>query len=386
MPDVSVMEQWTYLNWWLTGKTVQSETIMSRKWGLAKEYPWRDGYTKKLGQKIKEYLGGHLVESNPITWFNNKMLQGKIVTAGDKIGSLSRKIHSLLDITTSGEIGVYSVPFDTCAQIMGLGLVKSGDTVGLSFGTSLGIGVILDKNEHTDWCCFGPMPFLPIHNTAMLFDGVASCGGAVSYICSQYGLLKNGYPDYSFLEEVLNTTEPGAEGVTILPYFQGGRRTAATNFSTLGAIDGLRIGINENHIVRALFESIAYIIRSIVEDFEKYLSCRSVKLRAGGGPTANAAFMKMLATVINRPIEVCPFADTALLGTAICVMYGLGWEQSLEKAADRIIPKLRIIHPDNEQVKRYEGLYKSYLKRYDKVIATSYKRNSIKQMLTKNLI
>jgi xylulokinase len=358
--DIQVMEGWTFLNWWLTERIVQAETILARKWGRTSRLNWEDPFASRLEAELRKLLATTGVSAD-VPWFENKMLPGQVIPAGRKIGPLRHSLAALVGLPAVPD--VFSAPFDTCAQILGIGLVSPDDTAGISMGTSLGVCALAPEDDSTPAGRFGPFPATPLPHTKMLFDGIASCGSAINYVCQRFGMWSDGRPRFDAIDHALSSTEPGAEGVTMLPYFGGGRRASIVK-PALGRIDGLRVGLDERLIVRALFEALAYLVRFIIEDMEATRRRRFAYLRVGGGPTKGMSFIKLLADVTGRQIQVSPFCDTSLLGAGLCASVGLGWHRSFDHAAAAFVHDLQPVKPNPDVANKYGDLYQRYLATY----------------------
>ncbi|HOZ46394.1 MAG TPA: FGGY-family carbohydrate kinase [Candidatus Hydrogenedentes bacterium] len=361
--NVSIMEQWTYYNWWLTGQVVRSESIVSRKWGMTESLPWKDAFRQQLAGYLSKSKEPHPhASAGSLGAFDAKALEGKILPGGAKVGLIRQKVSQITGLPTG--LPVFVAPYDTCAQVMGIGLCRASNSIlGLSLGTSLGVCAIPCNRIHESAGTAPIIPDVPWRGLNMLFDGIASCGSAINYIAARFGAWKDGKPDFDRISQALRDTEPEADSVTMLPYFAGGRRaTIATRCP--GSIDGLRVGHNESHIIRALFESLAYIVRCIVDDFEDSLGCHFQEVLTGGGPSGNKEFVQMLADVLGRPLNVSRNPDTALAGTALCAAVGLRWFDSLTDASEQLLGKRTRVEPTPRMASDYTKVYDQYVKKY----------------------
>ena len=83
---------------------------------------------------------------------------------------------------------------------------------------------------------------------------------------------------------------------------------------------------------------------------------------------SNEHFLKILASITARPVEICLYPNTALLGAAACVAAGLKWFNSLADAINAICPNVSPVPPDPVWAAAYERLYLDYLNRYGSAI------------------
>lgn len=359
-PSVRVLEQWSFLNWWLTGKHVQAESILSRKWGLLDGKAWSPPFSEEFEQLLGQYVPH---AKNGMHWFQEKFLPGPVVAAGETIGHVSQRLIQYLDFGVGNRPKVVAAPYDTAAQILGLGAPTESFSSAVSFGSSLGVCKISEYDSAVPFGTLGPYPRIPCHRDMMLFDGIASCGSSLDYICKLYHILKDDKPDFEQINKFLINTPIGSEGVTVLPFFKGGRRTA-TNIPSDGSFEGLKLSVNQGHVVRAFFEAICYVIKNILADFERVSSSRIKVLLVGGAAVQSRPFMQMLADVTNRSVNVSKYPNSALLGASICAASGLNWHKDLRIAASEFARERDVIVPQHDATSQYQELYEAFLKKY----------------------
>jgi sugar (pentulose or hexulose) kinase len=156
----------------------------------------------------------------------------------------------------------------------------------------------------------------------------------------------------------------------MLPYYNGGRRVSRC-VPVDGKIEGLNQGKLKENIIRALFESIAFITRAILNDFERITGTKYRQIRVSGGPTQNQPFMRILASILGRDVVLFKEVEAGLVGCAVCVAKGLGWYDSLQKTQNALVETSQIIKPDPTQTRMYESLCNQYLRRFANDIGLS---------------
>lgn len=357
--DIAIHEQWSLLTWWLTGKAVQSESITARKWGFTKSRPWPTEFEKRVQQVLTAYMPPEC--GPPINWFRQKFVPGELLSAGDCVGPISYVVREALGLPFGAK--VFAAPYDACAQVIGLGLLDSLDYVAVALGTSLGITALVSGDEEHVITHACPIPDVPTRDDRMLFDGFASCGSAIEHVCNQHSILNaNGEPDLTFISEALQQTEPGAKGFVMLPFFNGGRRTThGDHKSEAGIYFGTRVGIGKAEYVKGLFESFGFQIRTVVDDFEKAVKREFRTLLVAGGPAKSRPFMQMLADITGRKVSIGSYADSSLIGCAICAAVGLGWYSSLREASKAMVKISESFTPSKNSKDQYNNLYQQYL-------------------------
>ena len=126
-------------------------------------------------------------------------------------------------------------------------------------------------------------------------------GAAVQWLRDELGLIKNAAES-----EELAMKVPDTQGVFMVPAFVG-LGAPYWDMYARGAIFGLTRGVNRNHIVRAVLESIAYQTRDVLSQWRKIQASLSV-LKVDGGASANEFLMQfqsdILGTKVIRPANL----------------------------------------------------------------------------------
>ncbi len=162
------------------------------------------------------------------------------------------------------------------------------------------------------------------------------------------------------------------EGVYFVPAFVGLGAPYWDQFAR-GLVIGITRGTGREHLARATLEAISYLTRDVIEEMEKLVGIR--ELRVDGGATANDFLMKFQADILNRRVVRPVVKETTALGAAylagLAVDYWSGLDEikSLWKAE-------RIFEPtmDEETRERLYRGWKEAVKRamgWAKVVGTS---------------
>ena len=149
-------------------------------------------------------------------------------------------------------------------------------------------------------------------------------------------------------------TPPGAEGLLVLPYFAG-ERTPIFDPRARGVIAGLTLRHGRGHLFRAVYEGIAFGIRSII-DFLEEAGGPQRRIIAVGGGTQGGLWTQIVTDVTGREQLVPDTTIGASYGDALLVAIGTGlvppdtdWARVSTTLAPR--PELRDL---------YDGLYADY--------------------------
>lgn len=119
-------------------------------------------------------------------------------------------------------------------------------------------------------------------------------------------------------------------GVVVVPAFTG-LGAPYWNFDARGAIFGLTLGTNREHIVRATLESIAYQTADVLAAMKLDTDEPLIELRVDGGAAANNYLMQfqadILGIVVERPMQI----ETTGLGAAYLAGITAGVWQDIDE-------------------------------------------------------
>ncbi|MHA2263194.1 MAG: FGGY-family carbohydrate kinase [Candidatus Thorarchaeota archaeon] len=117
------------------------------------------------------------------------------------------------------------------------------------------------------------------------------------------------------------------------------------------------IPLSSASLIHAVLENIAYSVRGNVEQLEQVRKANNV--RAAGGMTRSKTWLKILANVLDRPVQVPTEPEGSLLGAAICAAKGVGWFDSFEAGVEEMVSWQAPFEPD-ERAKEYDSYYKRW--------------------------
>ena len=154
-----------------------------------------------------------------------------------------------------------------------------------------------------------------------------------------------------------------APGTVLALDWMNGRRTPYANQKLKGAIFDLTLGTTPPMVYRALIESTAFGSRRIMDHFIEHGVKINQILAAGGIAKKSQLVMQICADVLGCPIAVVASDQSCALGAAIFAATASGLYAGVPAAMKSMAsPVEKVFTPDPEQKKRYETLYRHYLK------------------------
>jgi gluconokinase len=177
--------------------------------------------------------------------------------------------------------------------------------------------------------------------------------------------------DDDALSELAAAVPPGSDGVTVLPYLTG-ERAPQWSSAPSGVVFGLRLGHGRGHLARAGMEGVAHQLR-LVADALADGGHELTRLRATGGFTRSPVWLRIVAGVLDVPIEVPAVTEAAAFGAAALGMTALGLLDDLDVVAD-LVTVASTHQPDDRRAyeaahRRYAGLIDALGDPFDRLAA-----------------
>lgn len=229
---------------------------------------------------------------------------------------------------------------DNAAAALALGM-EEGDAV-LSLGTS---GVVYARSAH------------PVHDYAGYVCNYADATGAHLPIVATLNAARNLQVGadilgctHDELAALALSAPPGAEGLTVLPYFEGERTPDLPH--ARGAVLGATLSnFTRRHLARAIVEG---TVASQVAMLDALEACgvRARRLLVIGGAAKNPAVQRVLAELVDLPIHVPTADEYVAKGAAMQAAVAMTgdfpvWPVQLERIAGAApAPRIRRQHHD----------------------------------------
>jgi xylulokinase len=121
--------------------------------------------------------------------------------------------------------------------------------------------------------------------------------------------------DYDVLTAEASAWAPTTEGLTFLPYLAG-ERTPHDDPDARGSYTGLSLRHDRGALVRALLEGVAFGLRDSL-DLISELGGRPAIGRVSGGGARSEEWLRIVASVLELPLERVAVRDAAAFGAAL---------------------------------------------------------------------
>ncbi len=269
------------------------------------------------------------------------------------IGTVKKEVAGELGIPEN--VRVIAGAGDNAAAAIGTGTVGDGDC-NISLGTS---GTIFISSD-----TFGVDSFNALHSFAHangkyhLMGCMLSAASCNKWFCDEILQTK----DYAGEQKDITDDKLGRNNVFFLPYLMG-ERSPINDTDARGTFTGLTMDATRENLVQAVLEGVSFAIRDSFE-VAKALGISIEKSKLCGGGAKSPLWRKIMANVLNIPLEIPQAEEGPGYGGAMLAMVGCGAYASVQDCADALVKTAKVIQPDPELSARYEAQYRKFQKIY----------------------
>jgi xylulokinase len=167
-------------------------------------------------------------------------------------------------------------------------------------------------------------------------------------------------PDATFEDVTTEAAEsdPGADGVTFLPYLQG-ERTPHADPDATASFTGLALRHRRADLARAVLEGVAYGLRDSLELLRE-LGVAPTTGRASGGGARSRIWLEIVASVLGLPLERCVVDEGSAYGAALLAGVAGGTFASAHEAVESCVRVRETVEPNPAWAAAYADGYASY--------------------------
>jgi len=245
---------------------------------------------------------------------------------------------------------------DQIAGAVGAGNIVPG-IVSETTGTALVLAATVNG------LAYDPQKRLPCYYHALpgrylLLPYCQTAGMVLRWFRDQFGRGES----YDELTALAAGVPPGSEGLVMLPHLTGST-SPCFNPRAKGVFYGITLGHTRAHFVRAILESVAFMLRENVELLEE-LGVDVGELVSLGGGARSKLWSQIKADVTGLPLRAAECEEAASLGVAILAGVAVGLFPDVADACQHMVGTGTRIEPHLAHRAQYERAYNRYLRLY----------------------
>jgi L-ribulokinase len=343
----------------LVGEEKRSSCMAGYKgtWSKQDSFPSSE-FLKSLHPKLENFV--------------DEKLSKNIYPVGSRAGFLTKKWATELGLTEKVAVAVGII--DAHSAVLGAGVNKPGKMV-MAMGTSI-CHMCLDQKEVFVPGISGVVEDGIIPGYFAYEAGQSAGGDSLAWFiknCVPKHLTdeaeKFGLSIYQLLEEKAAQLNPGEHGLIALDWWNG-NRSILKDANLTGTIVGLTLQTKPEHIYRALMESLAFGTRIILNAFNESGIKIDELYACGGLAEKNKLLMQLFADITGKKVHVVTLPHVCAMGAAVLAAAAAGKAaggcETVEEAVSQMIHyESTVYHPNFENRKLYNQLFKQYESLYE---------------------
>ncbi len=176
---------------------------------------------------------------------------------------------------------------------------------------------------------------------------------------------EQGVDAYTLMERLAAEMPAGSNGVqAIFSYVMDVKRWRHATPSLVGfdVVSPEKTG--KAACIRAIEENAAYVSRSHFETLAALSGKNPDEIIFAGGSSKGFLWPQIIADVMGVPVHIPLVKEATSLGSAICVLIGIGEYKTWGEAAERVVRWDRTVEPSKENHAAYDETYKRWFEVY----------------------
>ncbi len=170
---------------------------------------------------------------------------------------------------------------------------------------------------------------------------------------------------YNLMTSEAEQVPAGSEGLIMLPHITGAF-FPENNPDARGVFFGISINHKRGHFVRAILESIAFMLKKDLEIFYRN-NINIQNIISMGGGAKSRLWNQIKADITGMEILIPGNTETALLGASIIAGVGIGAYKDYNEALEKIIKIKKTYKPNPDNEENYTNAFKKYNDLYKKI-------------------
>ena len=244
---------------------------------------------------------------------------------------------------------------DNAAAAVGTGTAGS-NACNISIGTSGTVFITSDRFREDNSNALHS--FIHADGTYHLMGCMLSAASCLKWFCGEI----LGTEDLAAEQGGISDEMLGRNCAFFLPYLMG-ERSPINDTDARGTFTGLTMDTSRRDMVQAVMEGVAFAIRDSFEA-ARALGIDIKKSRLCGGGARSILWRKILADVLDIPIEIPQAEEGPGYGASMLAMVGCGEYNNVKECAEELVRTKETVFPDPAVSARYEAQYQKFRRIY----------------------
>ncbi|MDH7487292.1 MAG: FGGY-family carbohydrate kinase [Anaerolineae bacterium] len=294
-----------------------------------------------------------------------------LVRSTDQVGTLTAEAATACGLLEGTPVVAGSG--DVTAAAVGAGAVGEGEGH-ICLGTSGWVGVVTERivtGKHGIASIQAADPA-----KCFLIAETETAGACLKWIAEQFYRKEQEEVEnvYALMDEVVEQVEAGAGFLLFTPWMYG-ERCPVADVHVRSAFLNLSADHRREHMLRAVYEGVAYNLRWMLELVSGLYGFQLPVLRLIGGGARGAPWMQILADVTGKQVEtVANPLEAGAVGAALVAAVGLGMYPGFP-ALKEVVQVARVFEPNAANAAVYDALFGIYKQVY-RSLRGAYRRLS----------
>lgn len=168
---------------------------------------------------------------------------------------------------------------------------------------------------------------------------------------------------YNILTREAEQIPPGSEGLIMLPHLSGSM-APDVNPKAKGVFYGFTLKHKKPHFIRAIMESIGFIIKRNIDTLKK-IGISVCEIRSLGGGSKSSLWNQIKADITGKLLITMKSEEAACLGAAILAGKAVGMFKTIGDACKKMVDIKDKYRPDEKNYDIYLKAYKNYKKLFN---------------------
>ena len=353
------IEATDWMTWQLTGKEMRNATTAGYKaiWNAEKGFP-----SKEFFKELNPLMENVIEEKIGIDFY----------PVGTRAGGLIETVAKATGLNAGIAVAVGNV--DAHVSVAPTGVVKPRTMLNI-MGTSTCDITLGDKEIPVPGMCGvvkdGAVPGFYAYESGQNAVGDIFAWFFNNQVPERYfkEAAEKKINIYQLLEEKAKKLQIGESGLIALDWWNG-NRSILVDTDLTGLILGMNLDTKPEEIYRCLIEATAFGKRLIIDTFESNGVPIDNLTVCGGLPHKNQMLNQIYADITGKELFISEQLQAPAIGAAMFAAVAAGKQafgyDSIQEASKQMARlKEKSIKPIRENVKRYEAIYKEYVKLHD---------------------